>query len=100
VFAAEDALSEALLAALSVWPREGLPQNAWAFLLTAARHCIIDLIRHQRVVSESEPTLHLLTVYVGQTVISMGHYALVRHPMVGTTCARRDDAGTPLENDR
>ncbi len=60
VAAAEDALSEALLTALKVWPRDGLPQNPEAWLLTAARHSIIDLIRHQRVVSESEPTIVLL----------------------------------------
>lgn len=60
VAAAEDALSEALLTALRVWPRDGLPQNPEAWLLTAARHSAIDLIRHQRVVSESEPTLLLL----------------------------------------
>lgn len=60
VAAAEDALSKALLAALMVWPRDGLPQNPEAWLLTAARHSIIDLIRHQRVVSESEPTVVLL----------------------------------------
>ena len=61
VAAAEDALSEALLAALRVWPQDGLPQSPEAWLLTAARHSIIDLIRHQRVVSESEPTLLSIT---------------------------------------
>ena len=60
VAAAEDALSEALLRALRVWPRDGVPQNPEAWLLTAARHSIIDFIRHQRVISESEPTLLLL----------------------------------------
>ena len=60
VAGAEDALSEALLTALRVWPRDGLPHNPEAWLLTAARHSVIDLIRHQRVVSESEPTLLLL----------------------------------------
>src|SRR5579864_4157397 len=60
VAAAEDALSEALLTALKVWPRDGIPQNPGAWLLTAARHSIIDMIRHQRVVSESEPTIMLL----------------------------------------
>lgn len=60
VAGAEDALSEALLTALRVWPRDGLPQNPEAWLLTTARHSTIDLIRHQRVVSESEPTLLLL----------------------------------------
>jgi len=57
---AEDALSEALVRALTAWPRDGLPQNPEAWLLTAARRSIIDLIRHQRVVSEAEPTLQLL----------------------------------------
>jgi predicted RNA polymerase sigma factor len=61
VAAAEDALSEALLKALRVWPQDGLPQNPEAWLLTAARNSIIDLIRHQHVVLESEPTLLLLT---------------------------------------
>lgn len=61
VAAAEDALSEALLRALTVWPLNGLPENPEAWLLTAARNSIIDRIRHQRVVSESEPTLLLLT---------------------------------------
>ena len=61
VAAAEDALSEALLTALRVWPKGGLPQNPEAWLLTAARHSIIDLVRHQRVVSDSEPTLLALT---------------------------------------
>ena len=61
VAAAEDALSEALLKALRVWPLDGLPQNPEAWLLTAARNSIIDLIRHQRVVSGSEPTLLSLT---------------------------------------
>jgi predicted RNA polymerase sigma factor len=61
VAAAEDALSEALLAALRAWPQSGLPQNPEAWLLTAARRSIIDFVRHQRVVSESEPTLVSLT---------------------------------------
>ena len=57
---AEDALSEALLKALTAWPRDGVPQNPEAWLLTTARRSVIDVIRHQRVVSESEPTLLLL----------------------------------------
>jgi RNA polymerase sigma-70 factor (ECF subfamily) len=60
VAAAEDALSEALLAALRVWPRDGVPRNPEAWLLTTARHSIIDLVRHERVVTDSEPTLVFL----------------------------------------
>src|ERR1700730_6647489 len=58
--AAEDALSEALLKALTAWQQDGVPQNPEAWLLTTARHSVIDAARHQRVVSASEPTLQLL----------------------------------------
>src|SRR5262249_15242771 len=58
---AEDALSEALLKALTAWPRDGVPQNPEAWLLTTARHSLIDFFRHQRVESASEPDLLLFT---------------------------------------
>jgi predicted RNA polymerase sigma factor len=61
VASAEDALSEALVAALTAWPRDGVPRNPAAWLLTTARHAIIDLLRHQQVVWASEPTLLALT---------------------------------------
>jgi len=57
---AEDALSNALVAALTNWPRDGAPQNPEAWLLTTARHSLVDLVRHQRVAAASEPTLLLL----------------------------------------
>jgi len=57
---AEDALSDALVAALNHWPQDGVPKNPEAWLLTAARRSLIDVIRHQRVVQASEPTLVLL----------------------------------------
>src|SRR5262245_58588661 len=60
VASAEDALSDALLAALTAWPRNGVPQNPEAWLLTTARHALIDRVRHQQVVAASEPTLLLL----------------------------------------
>ncbi len=64
---AEEALSEALLKALTAWPRDGVPQNPEAWLLTTARHSLIDFFRHQRVVSESEPNLLLLTQNSAET---------------------------------
>ena len=60
VASAEDALSNALVAALTTWPRDGVPQKPEAWLLTTARHSFIDLVRHQRVASASEPTLLFL----------------------------------------
>ena len=44
---AEDALSNALVSALDHWPQDGVPQNPEAWLMTAARHSLIDVIRHQ-----------------------------------------------------
>ena len=60
VASAEDAFSDALVAALTTWPRDGVPQNPAAWLLTAARRSFIDLVRHRQVVEASEPTLLLL----------------------------------------
>jgi RNA polymerase sigma-70 factor (ECF subfamily) len=60
VASAEDALSNALVAALTTWPRDGVPQNPEAWLLTTARHSFIDQVRHRQVAEASEPTLKLL----------------------------------------
>jgi RNA polymerase sigma-70 factor (ECF subfamily) len=60
VASAEDALNDALVAALKTWPRDGVPQNPEGWLLTSARHSFIDLVRHQRVAEASESTLLLL----------------------------------------
>jgi predicted RNA polymerase sigma factor len=60
VGSAEDALSNALVAALETWPRDGVPQNPEAWLLTTARRSFIDLVRHRQVAEASEPTLALL----------------------------------------
>ena len=60
VASAEDALNDALVAALMAWPRDGVPENPEAWLLTTARRALIDRVRHQRVVLAGEPTLKLL----------------------------------------
>ena len=48
VAAAEDALSEAFVAALADWPLKGCPSNPEAWLLTVARRKIIDAFRRSR----------------------------------------------------
>jgi predicted RNA polymerase sigma factor len=60
VGSAEDALSNALLAALETWPRNGVPQNPEAWLMTTARRSFIDLVRHRQVAEANESTLALL----------------------------------------
>ena len=61
VAGAEDALGEALLAALTSWPRDGVPEQPEAWLLTAARHRLIDQARRTRVRSDHQDTIRRLT---------------------------------------
>jgi RNA polymerase sigma-70 factor (ECF subfamily) len=67
---AEDALSNALVSALSHWPQDGVPQNPPAWLLKAARRFLIDVIRHQHVVQASEPTVKLLKEDSTETIVA------------------------------
>ena len=60
VAGAEDALSEAFAAALTDWPRSGIPRTPEAWLLTVARRKLIDAARRHRAGEEAAPTLALL----------------------------------------
>jgi len=60
VAGAEDALGDALLAALASWPRDGVPDKPEAWLLTAARHRLIDGARQARVREEHAETVRLV----------------------------------------
>jgi RNA polymerase sigma-70 factor (ECF subfamily) len=60
VAGAEDALGEALVAALATWPRDGVPNAPEAWLLTTARRRLIDVKRRERVRADSGPTLRLI----------------------------------------
>lgn len=57
VAAAEDALSDAFVAALRTWPQSGIPDNPEAWLLVAARRRLIDEARHQQVHASALPVL-------------------------------------------
>jgi RNA polymerase sigma-70 factor, ECF subfamily len=58
--AAEDALSEAFLAALRTWPAKGIPRAPEAWLLTAARRNLLKAARRQRMANDPR-TQFLLT---------------------------------------
>lgn len=58
--AAEDALSEAFLAALRTWPQSGIPRVPDAWLLTAARRSLLKGARRFRMANDSQ-TRFLLT---------------------------------------
>src|SRR5918996_681615 len=57
---AEDALADALLAALNTWARDGIPKNPQAWLLTAARNRLLDRARQLEVQERSASTLETL----------------------------------------
>src|SRR5690606_19963896 len=44
---AEDALQDAFIAAVQQWPRDGLPRNPRAWLVSAARFKAIDRLRRE-----------------------------------------------------
>lgn len=52
VAAAEDALGDALLKALELWPLQGVPAAPDAWLLTVAKRQLLQVARHQRVQSD------------------------------------------------
>jgi predicted RNA polymerase sigma factor len=60
VAAAEDALSEAFVSALTDWPQNGCPSNPEAWLLTVARRKMIDLARRRRHSESAAAQLQLL----------------------------------------
>lgn len=59
IAAAEDALADALLAALDTWPRDGVPANPQGWLLTAARRNLSKAARHRRVTEDPAVTVLL-----------------------------------------
>jgi RNA polymerase sigma-70 factor (ECF subfamily) len=54
---AEDALADAFEAATRTWPRDGIPANPPAWLLTAARRRAVDRLRAEAVAARKEPLL-------------------------------------------
>jgi predicted RNA polymerase sigma factor len=60
VAGAEDALNDALITALTTWPRDGIPRNPQAWLLTTARHRLIDRVRHAHVAAQGASTLRII----------------------------------------
>jgi DNA-directed RNA polymerase specialized sigma24 family protein len=57
---AEDALGDALLAALRTWPEHGVPERPEAWLLTAARRRVVDAARRRDVATRAAPDVAML----------------------------------------
>jgi RNA polymerase sigma factor (sigma-70 family) len=54
---AEDAVQEAMLAAATQWPNEGLPENAKGWLITVAGRRLTDLLRSEQARRRREDTV-------------------------------------------
>src|SRR5580692_10441796 len=67
VVSAEDAMSEAFASALSVWPKQGCPENPEGWLLTAARRKLIDQIRRNRESSSEDEPEQLADAMIADT---------------------------------
>src|SRR5215207_121435 len=54
---AEDAVQEAMLAAATQWPKEGLPENPKGWLITVAARRLTDLLRSEQARRRREDTV-------------------------------------------
>jgi len=92
VTSAEDALSEAFLAALADWPKNGCPENPEAWLLTVARRKAIDQLRgkhrHELAAEELRAVSEGLEAAEHQATIPDQRLALMfacAHPAIDST---------------
>lgn len=60
IAAAEDALADALLAALRTWPERGVPARPDSWLVTVARRNLVDLSRRRATATRALPQLAVL----------------------------------------
>lgn len=63
---AEDALQEAVVAALERWPVDGLPDRPGAWLLTTARRKAIDQLRREARRHEKQQAAHAVLAQTGE----------------------------------
>ncbi|NMM11691.1 MAG: sigma-70 family RNA polymerase sigma factor [Polaromonas sp.] len=54
---AEDCVQDALVAAMQRWPAEGWPESPGAWLMTAAKHRLIDRMRHAQMAAREQQAL-------------------------------------------
>jgi RNA polymerase sigma-70 factor (ECF subfamily) len=91
---AEECVQDALVSALEHWPREGIPNNPGAWLMTTARRKGIDRLRRERRYQEKlaeleEPTMSAPTASLPderlELIFTCCHPALAREAQVALT---------------
>lgn len=84
---AEDALQEAVVAALKTWPKTGLPDAPAAWVTTAARHNALDHLRRQSTRTAKEDELaHWLEIHREDDLSEVGAIPDQRLEMIFTCC--------------
>jgi RNA polymerase sigma-70 factor (ECF subfamily) len=71
---AEDALGDAIAAALERWPVDGVPQRPEAWLLHAARNRMIDGARRDQVRQQSETIVRQITEEAHAVAVTHEHF--------------------------
>jgi len=102
----EDAVQDALLAAGTQWPRDGVPDNPWGWLVTVASHKLTDAFRAETararreaavaalepgdapVVSDEDDTLTLLFLCCHPELSAPSQVALTLRAVGGLTTAQ------------
>ncbi len=74
IAAAEDALADAVVAALHSWPDSGVPDAPEAWLVAVARRRLADRLRKRSADAALERSLTLLTALADETDPMMPHY--------------------------
>ena len=84
---AEEALHDAFLAAADRWPREGIPTNPSAWLVSAGRFRAIDKLRRRARFEAAEPELvHMLTAEAEEEPMDQGAIADDQLRLIFTCC--------------
>jgi RNA polymerase sigma-70 factor, ECF subfamily len=58
----EEAVQDAFVAALEQWPRDGTPENPYAWLVSTARHRVVDQLRRRALLRDKQHEIGQLAV--------------------------------------
>jgi RNA polymerase sigma-70 factor (ECF subfamily) len=72
----EEAAQDAFVAALEQWPRDGVPANPYAWLVSAARHRVLDQLRRRTRFAEKQKELEHLAA-LEEAEIDLSEAAMV-----------------------
>jgi RNA polymerase sigma-70 factor (ECF subfamily) len=72
----EEAAQDAFVAALEQWPRDGVPENPYSWLVSAARHRVVDQLRRRARLASKLPEIERLSA-LNESDIDLSEAAMV-----------------------